>query len=268
MNLVVLDISLGLTTLPSLLCLKSTLLGFFSHPLDFSHHALIQDTQACHNLNSTDPRHQLCQEKYSNRSNHHVLAFMSAEQNMNRDEWAQLTQDTYSQSTQQQTYTPEGYAPAEAQNSFADYQDSTASPYGDHPTQRVNAYQLEDDDIPEEEIRDFVSSRRQKRKPMSPAKPKEEQPQSKRAERRAKIANENQGEVSATDQPKGLIEWREDLFQVRYYPDLSLHFRDYFLSREACSSSKLSNFAPPLLPRHAFFTQLSFKNGNTDSEMC
>ena len=196
---------------------------------------------------------------------------MSAEQNRNIDEWTQLTQDTYFRSNQQQMYVPEGYAPAqgygpiqgyapaEAQNGYSDNQNSTASPNGVHLTQRVNAYKLEDDDIPEGEIRDFVSSRRQSGKSKRPAKPKEEQPKSKRAERRARIANENQGEVSATDQPKGLVEWREGLFQVRYFSELSLSFRDCFLSCEACSSSsssKFSIFAPLLHLKHALFPKL------------
>ena len=154
---------------------------------------------------------------------------MNNEQYQNRDYWAQLTQDDYVQTHQQQKNVPEndvpegyapvrgyapvqGYAPAEAQDGYSDYQQSTASPFDAHHTQSISTYTVDDDDIPGEEIRDFVSARPQKRKSKSQAMPKEDQPKSKRAERRKKIA-EQQGEVSATDQPKGLVEWREGVFQ-------------------------------------------------------
>lgn len=139
---------------------------------------------------------------------------MNNEQARNRNAWDQIYRNE-----DLETYVPEGYAPAQgytpigAQNGYSDYQDSTASPYDTQQTQGENEHTFDDDEIPEEEIRDFVSARRQKRKSKSRAKPKEEQPKSKRAERREKVANEHHGEVSATDQPKGLVEWRDGVFQ-------------------------------------------------------
>ena len=152
---------------------------------------------------------------------------MAADQDRNRNQWAQLTQDDYFQSVQQQIYSPEGYAPvqeygpvqgyapAETQTSYSDYQGSTASPYDTHQTQTVNPYTVDDDDdnIPEEEIRDFVSSQRQKRKSRIRAKPKEDQPISKRGAKRATIAKEHQGEVSSKDTPKGLVELRDGVLK-------------------------------------------------------
>ena len=132
---------------------------------------------------------------------------------------AQLTQDDCLQTQQYQYRVPDGYAPiqgyapSEAQNGYSDYQNPTTSPYETHPTEEDNHYVVEDDDIPEEEVRELVSSRQQKRKSKSRAIPKEEQPKSKRAERREKVAYEHQGGVSATDKPKGLVEWREGVFQ-------------------------------------------------------
>lgn len=150
---------------------------------------------------------------------------MSEEQNQNRNAWAQLSQGDFLPPTQHQTYVREGYplvqgyahvqgyAPAEAQTDYSDYQNGTASHSSTHQNQGVNAYRADDDDIPKEEIHEFVSLQQQKRKPRSQAKPKADQPQSKRSERRARIAAENHGEVSATDKPKGLAEWREGVFQ-------------------------------------------------------
>lgn len=151
---------------------------------------------------------------------------MSEEQDRNRNEWAQLTQDHYLRTAQQQTCIPEGYAPvqdrtptqgyapAEAQNGYSDYQQTTARPNDTDQSREVNAYMVDDDDIPVEEVCDFVT-RQQKRKSKSQAKPKEEQPKSKRAERREKIAS-HYGGVSATDSPKGLAAWRDGIFQVCY----------------------------------------------------
>ena len=144
---------------------------------------------------------------------------MSEEQDRNRYEWAQLFQADYFQALQQapvqqgdvpewyvpaQDYAPfQGYAPVEAQNGYSDYRNSTASSFETHHNQEVNVHSVNDDDIPEEEIRDFVSKRRQKRKS------KKEQPLSKRAQRRREIAEKHQGEVSASNSPKGLVELRE-----------------------------------------------------------
>lgn len=148
---------------------------------------------------------------------------MNDDQARNRDAWDQIYRN--------EDYFPEGYAPAqgydpvEARNGYSDNQGSTTKPY--HQTQGVDEYSdsetsatssygsqqnastADDNGIPEEEIREFVSSRRQKHEVKSRAKPKEGQPKSARAQRREKVASENNGEVSATDQPKGLVEWHE-----------------------------------------------------------
>lgn len=148
---------------------------------------------------------------------------MNNEQCQNKNEWAELAQglsppqQTYASEdyTPVQGYSPQGYAPiqghdeAQAPNGYPDYQDSSPSSDGTYQTRDVNAYTVDDDndDIPEEEVRKFVSIRR-KRKSKGQAILKKEQPQSKRAKRREKIANEH-GEVSAKDGPKGLVESRQ-----------------------------------------------------------
>ena len=106
---------------------------------------------------------------------------MNHEQEQNRDTWAQLAQHDSTNSSQQIRYVPEGYAPAQG-------------------------YEPEDDDGSDEEVRNFVSSR--KRKAKSRANPIDGQPKSKRARRREQVASEH-GEVSANDKPKGLVELRE-----------------------------------------------------------
>ena len=140
---------------------------------------------------------------------------MSHGQNGNRDAWAQVSKGDYLHSKYvSEGYAPiQGYAPADVENGYSDHQGSNGNPNGDGQTQDTNANVIEDDDIPEEEIQEFVSSQRQKRNARSQATPKEDQPRSKRAARRAKIASENNGEVSATDLPKGLVEWRDGIFQ-------------------------------------------------------
>lgn len=165
-----------------------------------------------------------------------------------RNVWAQLSQGDSFQKQQQQYPVPDGYAPvhgyapvqgyapSEAQNGSSNYQESSAGYYGTHQTQSDNTHTVDgdddndDEDTSEEDIREFMSSRRQQRKSKSQAVPKKDQPKSKRAELREKIANENHGEVSATDQPKGLVEWREGIFQwwdptnseVRHFSQLLL----------------------------------------------
>ena len=180
---------------------------------------------------------------------------MDAGQDRNRNEWAQLTQDDLSQSSQQQTYSPGGYAPvqeyglvhgygsAETQTSYSDYQSSTASPYDTHQTQ--TPYTVDDDyDIPGEEVRDFVSSQRQKRKSRSRAKPEEDQPISKRSARRARVAEEHQGEVSSKDTPKGLVELREGVLkwwdpEDNEWKNCAFHdtYRDQFLREDSAEGS-------------------------------
>ncbi len=181
---------------------------------------------------------------------------MAAEQR-NRDEWAHFTQDDFFQSSQQQTYSPEGYAPvqeygpvqgyssAETQTSYSDYQGSTASPYDTPRTQTVNPITVDDDeDIPEEAIRDSVSSQRQKGKSRSRAKPKEDQPISKRGARRARVAQEHQGEVSSKDTPKGLVEFREGVLkwwdpEDNEWKNCAFHdtYRNQFLREDSAEGS-------------------------------
>ena len=105
---------------------------------------------------------------------------MNHEQDQNRDTWTQLTQHDSTIPSQQIRYVPDGYAPAQG-------------------------YQPENDDGSDEEVRNFVSSRKRK----SRANPIDGQPKSKRATRREQIASEH-GEVSAAaDKPKGFVKLRE-----------------------------------------------------------
>lgn len=155
---------------------------------------------------------------------------MNNDQVRNKNAWDQIYRNQYSD-----TYVPEGYAPAQGytsvggQSGYSDYQSSTTNPYGAHQMQEVselsdseasatssygthqNASTVDDDDITEEEIREFVSSRKSQAKAKE-AKPKNKQPKSARGQRREKVAKENNGEVSATDAPKGRVEWREGVF--------------------------------------------------------
>ena len=108
---------------------------------------------------------------------------MNHEHDQSTDTWTQLIQHDNIDPAQQKSYVPEGYAP-------------------------VQGYAPEDDDIPDEEVRNFVSSRGQKRKTKSRANPIDGQPKSKRATRREQVASEH-GEVSAADKPKGIVELRE-----------------------------------------------------------
>ena len=143
---------------------------------------------------------------------------MRNEQDSNRNEWAQLTQGDYLQSSQQQIYVPEGYAPVQGYAPVEGYSSvegyapagsqyghlessySTGSPYSAHQSQEVSTYAINGD-----EVRDVVPSRRQERNSKGP---KEDQLKSKRTLRRQKVVAEH-GAVSATDQPKGLVEWHE-----------------------------------------------------------
>ena len=186
---------------------------------------------------------------------------MSDEQDRNRNEWAQFIRGDDFQPPQQQVYVPQGYAavqgytpgrhalvqgyaPAETRDWYSDYQDSTASPYSTPQTQETKANAVDDDDTPEEEVRDFVSSRRRKSKSKSQAKPKEEQPKSKRAERREKIAIEHKGEISSTDRPKGRVRWREGVFQWWDSEDKSWRkaayhdqYRDEFIRQDSAEGT-------------------------------
>lgn len=158
---------------------------------------------------------------FSRRSTPHGLVQMSNDQHWNRNDWTQVTQGDYLPIEHYHYAVPDGYAPvngyvpvqSEAQNGYLDYQISTAGSYGTHPAQEDNNYAVEDDDTPNEEVREFVSPRKQKRKSKSQAMPKEEQTKSKRAQRREKIALDGLEVSAAKDEPKGLVELREGVFR-------------------------------------------------------
>lgn len=149
---------------------------------------------------------------------------MGHEHDQHRNEWSPLTQGPYFQSHHQQDYAPEVYAPVEgyspvqghspagSSSEYSNYTDSCRSSYGSPETEELNTFTDDDDDISEEETRNVTSTRRQKRKSKT-AQPKKEQPKSRRAIRRERVASENNGEVSATDNPKGLVEWQEGVFK-------------------------------------------------------
>lgn len=213
---------------------------------------------------------------------------MSDEQHWNSNEWAQPTQDDYLQAQYYHYHVPDGYAPvhgyapvegqapSEAQNGYSDYQTSTAGPSGTHLIRDDNSYAVEGDDVSEEEVREFVSSRQQKRKSKSHAMPKAEQPKSKRAHIREKIAADGL-EPSAKDQPKGLVEWREGVFQWwdptnKDWLKAAYHdqFRDQFIREDATEGNYI---VPPARGKGAnditsacsAFNQLEWRLADRDS---
>ena len=130
----------------------------------------------------------------------------------NKDDWDRIFRINFPE-TPQEGYTPvQGYIPAVAQNEV-DSQNLTAAFQSTHQSKEANAYTIDNDenDEPKEEVRNSKSSRRQSKR-KSQAKPLPEQAKSKRAELRERVADENNGEVSATNTPKGLVEWHEDVF--------------------------------------------------------
>ena len=174
---------------------------------------------------------------------------MHNDQDGNRNEWAQITQGDWLQSSRQQTYVPEGYAPVQgyapvegyfpvhgyvpagSQDGYSDSLDSTRSPYSAYQSQEVIAYAIDED-----EVGDVAPSQRQEHNSKSP---KQDQLKSKRTLRREKVAAEH-GEVSATDQPKGLVEWHEgELFwwdpEDKAFLKAAYHdqYRDEFLAEDA-----------------------------------
>ena len=155
---------------------------------------------------------------------------MPNEQNRNRNEWAQLTQGDDFAALQQQTYVPGAYAPvpsyapsvgyfpaqgyalAGSYDGYAESSNSYISPYSAHESQRMSSKGIDADDIAEQEVGDIISPQLQKRKSRAPAR-REAKPRSKRSILRERVARENHGEVSANDQPKGLVEWREGILK-------------------------------------------------------
>ena len=173
------------------------------------------------------------------------------EQNRNRNVWAQLTQGNYVPPPQEQSYVLEGYTPAQgyasipgyapegAHDGHSDYEGSTLSHHGTPQSQGLETNTSENDDIPEEEVHNFVSSQREKRKSKTQAQPKEEQPKSRRAQLRQKIVSEH-GEVASNDSQKGLVEWRDGVFQWwdpedKVWLNAAYHssFRDQFIVEDA-----------------------------------
>lgn len=180
------------------------------------------------------------------------------EQDQRRNEWVQLTQDNFSQAFQEQAFIPEDYTsvqnydsldgyfpvqgdtPTGSQDGYSDSLGLYPSPYSARQTRQTNSDSMDDEALLEQEARDFATSQRRKRKGKGKgAKPKQEQPKSSRQIRRQQIAEENQGEVSATDQPKGLVERRQgvlrwwdpvdQMWQKAAYHD---EYRDQFISED------------------------------------
>ena len=209
------------------MCRNESALVGSSSPEFFFTTILSKTFQLLHSLGSANPWCQFCKEGLSALSR--ILekrTQMGNERDRNQNAWAQLSHSDDFQSLELYTqipdgyvlaqgYIPEGYVPTESENDFSDYsQSSTASSYH-APNEEVNAPKVDnDDECSGEEIRAFVSRRQKRLNAKTPAKPDKEQVQStsKRAERRAKIAEENGGEIASNDQPKGVVEWREGVF--------------------------------------------------------
>lgn len=95
------------------------------------------------------------------------------------------------------------------------------------------------DVIPEQEVGDSISPEPHKRESPTPAR-SQAQPRSRRSEVRERIARENNGEVSANDQPKGLVEWRRGIFKYwdpedQKWLKAAYHdqYRDQFIEEDA-----------------------------------
>ena len=154
---------------------------------------------------------------------------MANGRNENRNEWARLTQGDDYAALHQQTYVPgghgqvqsydpsegyfpaQGYAPAGSYDGYAGSSNSYISPYSAHDSQGMGSNILGADEILEQKFGDIISPQPRKRKSRAPATP-EATPKSRRSILREHIARENHGEVSAADQPKGLVEWRNGVF--------------------------------------------------------
>ena len=141
-------------------------------------------------------------------------------QEKNRNKWTGLNHGSSVQPPQKQTYTsegyPQGYASAEgytseeSQDDYSEYSVSTRN--SDDNSQKSDF--IDNEDVSEQEVQELVSSRRQRREFKSATKPEKQQPKSKRAQLRERIAKDNDGEVSSgTDAPKGLVEWHDGVFK-------------------------------------------------------
>ena len=148
---------------------------------------------------------------------------MPNKQNKNKNEWAQLTQGGDYAAFQQQPYVTGGYAPSERYLPTQGYAPTGSydgyvgpsnlynNPYSARMSQGMSSSSIDADEIPEQEVGNIISRKPQKRKSRASARP-EAKTRSRRSILRERIARENHGEVSATDQPKGLVEWRGGVF--------------------------------------------------------
>ena len=175
---------------------------------------------------------------------------MPNEQNKQKNGWDQLTQGGNYAAFQQQTYVTgghapsekylpaQGYAPTASNDGYIGSSNSYNNPYSAHESQRMSSSSIDPDDIPEQEVGDIISQQPQKRKSRAPGKP-EAKVRSRRSILRERIARENNGEVSAADQPKGLVEWREGVFmwfdpEEQKWRRAAYHdqYRDQFLEED------------------------------------
>ena len=180
---------------------------------------------------------------------------MSNENNHNSNDWVQLTQDNFFEAFQQQDQLPEDYdlgqsydtihgylpvqeyTPSGSQDGYSDSSDSYLNTHNAHHAQQTNVESINDNAIPEQEVRNDPAPRRRRR---TRAQPKGEQPKSQRAKRREEVALENNGEVSSKDSPKGLVEWREGVFfwfdpEDQEFKQAAYHdeYRDVFIREDA-----------------------------------
>ena len=95
------------------------------------------------------------------------------------------------------------------------------------------------DEIAEQEVGDSISPEPQKRKSRAPER-SPTAPRSKRSLQRERVALENHGEVSATNQPKGLVEWRGGILKYwdpedQKWLKAAYHdqYRDQFIEEDA-----------------------------------
>ena len=175
---------------------------------------------------------------------------MGHEQEQNRNEWTFLDQKNYFQSPQQQMYYPEGnpqgYAPVQdytsgSQGDYSEYSDSTRTSDGSSR----NSNTVDKEETSEHKVQEFVSTRRQKGRSKAATRPKKQQPKSKRAQLREKIAKENHGEVaSGTDAAKGLVEWQEGIFrwwdpEEKIWLEAAYHdeYRQQFIEEDAAEGA-------------------------------
>ena len=190
---------------------------------------------------------------------------MPSEQNHNRNEWAQFTQGNDYAAFQPQTYVPGGYgrvpsyAPSQAYyppqgyalaGSYDGYGGSSnpyVNPYSAHENQRMSSNIIGADDILDQEVDDIISQQPQKRvrkqvrkrRFRAPAE-SEVKPRSKRSLLRERVALENNGEVSANNLPKGLVEWRQGCLmwwdpEDQIWLKAAYHdeYRDQFIEEDA-----------------------------------